>query len=676
MFLASVHEIIRKNVLVYLKTFVPVNYYIYGSMAQNVHVPLWAQVQPRDLDIKISAICMDDFFRRCNDMFKFVMDKMDLAFQPIVTFSFRKNQESTHDVFSIYVQKVTCVDIVLESHESFLKRKIQTATIEDIDLVNIISLEDLVHDNKIVLEKCTLPYRLKKEQQRRALFEKLESDKNLLQINALLMEKIDSLIEREKILLAREAQRELELVQFRERERETQREAKRTEEHAARQAMKRAEELAVEKKAVLDKLGGMFFQEMDKFQKSINQSLNGFQKRIQKVEKSLVVKKEEWKQRVECHKMDEVHRHYAYSNLIQKMHELLIVKESQVQALTVGVKQYEITIETELGKLSTDLIHIMYGGDKETTMLFIQQFIHRILRRFPVLSQEEAILNLGMRNDELLFDYMTRISNYLLSHYHDNLASSPILKIPGLEYFCSCHTDEHNMFNIARYAADLPKDARETLTGTCILKREEEEEAATRAEEEDDPEDLDTSLIHFESADETSLYKGFSKQNNIKICLDTKNLDAEKAWRAERLDRFKSKDMYETTYGMAQMVSNNWFLMHRIMMYSGLKIMDAAFSRIHDEYTKFKYVSVNVGVIDYKKTVSLGNVMEEYATLYPQVFKQTLKDLIPLYKGGKLKTDQFMLDMANEIRQKKELNKKREHQTIRSIKAATSLKKK
>jgi hypothetical protein len=354
----------------------------------------------------------------------------------------------------------------------------------------------------------------------------------------------------------------------------------------------------------------------------------------------------------------------------------------------------------------------MYGGNRETTILFIQQYIQRVLKRFPVLSQEETILNLGKRPDELLFDYMTRISNYVVSHYFDNYKETMVPKVSGFEYFASCHTDESKSFKLAKYSHTLPtlpvaatsssaatmngdsrdssvsKNFRESIAErleTIVLKRhyagcsakEEDDDdnssVSTDGDSDGDPEDpfaasADISLVHFECNAEKSMYKGFSKQNNIKICFDTVNLDAERSWRAEKIDRFASKNVYQMTYGISQMVSNGWFLMHRIMMYSGLKLMDASFSKIHDEYTKFKYVNVNVGVMDYKATVLIGKMMEDYSALYPQVFRQPLKEMVGLYKSGKLKTDEFMLELSTEIKNKRDNHRKNEMKKNKSKK--------
>lgn len=591
MFFAYIHESIKRTVLAYTSTFIPGHYYVYGSTAQNTHVPLWAQVQPRDLDLKVAAVSYDDFTRRCNDICKYVMDKIDPAVQTTVSFSFRKNVENTTDLCTIYVNKVTCVDIVMESMDVFEKRKLEKKDLDDIKDIVVISLDDLVEENKQVLAKCVIPFRLKKEQQRHALFEKILKD------------------------------------------------AKTKEEIATKQ---KDDQLAAQ--SLAHKARGML-ETFDATLEQMQSKLDHQFVRLHSVQQKVRLVKERQQKERQRKKTDMVSPEYASINLIQKLHELCLVKESQIQTLTLGVKQYEALVEEKIQMLSSDIVDIMYGGNRETTVLFIQQYIQRVIRRFPILHEEESILNLGMRSDELLFDYMSRISNYILSHYHDNLAASRILYVPGFLYFSSCSGDLSNaasLINLQSLNSTRPLfSSGKSSSGTSTVLMEEDFDM-------DDP-----TVVHFQAGSKESKYEGFERQNHVRVCIDIKNDDAENAWKSERIDRFKSKEVYEQTYSMSQMVSHGWLLMHRIMMYSLLKKLDDTGLSIDEEYKKFQYVSVNVGVIDYRLVTSIGNMMEEYSTLYPNVFKTPLKEYIPIYKSGKLKTNEFMKSIAEEIKKKK-----------------------
>jgi hypothetical protein len=274
----------------------------------------------------------------------------------------------------------------------------------------------------------------------------------------------------------------------------------------------------------------------------------------------------------------------------------------------------------------------MYGNNRDMVFLFIQNLITHIFKKVPIFTTEETILSLGCSEKELLFNYMSRIGNYILSFGNGNMEP-----IPTRADIPTC--------------ADIPAPANQATRmlkyfSTCDFSKEDNDE---------DDDDNETGFCRLQFVfKEGSKYEGYSKQNNIQVHSGTFNEAATNAWLSERIDRFKSREVFESSYGTSQLLSHMWFLMHNSMMYYSLKLFDSVFKDIQDEYLKFKYISVNVGVIDYRSVSKVGSMMEDYMSMFPSMQRSPFfREVLPKYKSGKIKTDEFMLDIANEIKKKK-----------------------
>jgi len=170
-----------------------------------------------------------------------------------------------------------------------------------------------------------------------------------------------------------------------------------------------------------------------------------------------------------------------------------------------------------------------------------------------------------------MFDYMTRVTNYIASFYLDNY-SSPAA---GKDEDIVLHQDGIYWFAI-------PNECISSIS---------------------------------ESA------KRFVEQSDMSIIFNSGNEKAELFWRMEKLDRLKSKDVYLKTFSMCQVISNIWISLQRMCVTTLMMNIEHLIENIQEEREKFLAARNTALLVETRKMVEWKRLFIEFSEMYPKFIK-------------------------------------------------------